>query len=139
MSEGDFPSHSARGITIADCVDGKSIKRCMFRFDRMRELDRKELSMQWLDDRESELQMKSRLKEDRPQFILGFAVLRTADLERLKRSPDYSGMDYIRAPSPNNRYHGLITIPYGMSDRELAAELALLSEKYEFDQNLPVG
>ncbi len=139
MIQDGFPEHSARGITRSECIDGKDIRRCVFAFDKIRELGRKEVSIQWLDDEDSETQMKSRLKDRRPQFVLGFAVLRTTDLERLKHSSDYSGMDYIRAPSEGNEYHGLITIPYGMSDRQLAAELAMLSEKYEFDQNLPVG
>lgn len=134
-----FPEHSARGITMPECVDGKDIRRCVFRFDKIERLSRKEVSIQWLDDGDSEIQMKSRLKDLRPQFILGFAVLKTSDLERLKHSLDYSGMNYIRAPSEGNEYHGLITIPYGMDDRQLAAELAMLSEKYEFDDALPVG
>lgn len=139
MSETPLPRHSARGITISECVDGRSIRRCAFRFDNIKELNRREVSIQWLDSRDAEVQMKSRLRRERPQFILGFAVLRTEDLERLRRSPDYAGMDFLRAPSQDNRYHGLITIPYSVSDRQLAAELAMLSEKYEFDDELPVG
>lgn len=139
MSDTDMPDHSARGITRSECVDGEDIRRCVFTFDRIKSLNRKELSIQWLDNRDAEHQMKSRMKDDHPQFILGFAVMKTADLERLRNLERYRGMDYIRSPSSDKMYHGLITVPYVMHDRELAAELALIAEKYEFDQELPVG
>ncbi len=139
MTDVSVPNHSARGITRRECVDGRNIMRCAFSFDRMESKGLKEVSIQWLDDMDAEIQMKSRMKDDHPQFILGFAVLRTEDLERLRRTPKYRGMEYVRAPSEDNKYHGLITIPYDMRDRELAAELALLADKYDFDDDLPIG
>ncbi len=45
----------------------------------------------------------------------------------------------MRSPSLDNPYHGLVTVPYGFDERMLAAELAVLSKKYEFDEELPVG
>lgn len=139
MIEGAVPNHSAGGMTRRECVDGRNITRCAFSFDRMESKGLKEVSIQWLDDRDAEVQMRSRKKDDHPQFVLGFAVLRTEDPERLSRIPKYRGMEYARAASEGNRHHGLITIPYAVRDRELAAELALLADKYEFDDELPVG
>lgn len=139
MTERPVPNHCARGITRRECVNGDSITRCAFSFDRMESKGLKEVSVQWLDDRKAEAQMKARMKDDHPQFVLGFAVLRTEDLERLSRVPKYRDMKYARAPSEGNPYHGLITIPYSMRDRELAAELALLADKYDFEDELPVG
>lgn len=139
MNDDKYPCHSARGITMRECVDGKNIKRCVFKFDKVREYNRKEISIQWLDDIDSAIQMKSRLKGQFPQFVLGFAVLLTMDLEKLKKSPHYAGMNYSREPSSRSKYHGLITVPYEFNDRELAAELAMLSKKYEFEEDLPIG
>lgn len=139
MTGDTFPDHSARGITIKECVDGKSIRRCVFTFEKSEVVDRKEISIQWLDNQESVKQMKSRMKNEHPQFILGFAVLKTSDLEELKYVSDYRGMDYIRSPSSGNNYHGLITITPQVNARLLAAELAIRAEKFEFSQELPVG
>lgn len=141
----DFPTHLARGITSPQCIDGASIKKCVFSFSKNQKENLYEMSIQWLDDQKSAQIAKSIMKHDKPVpiFVLGFAVMRTEDLEDLKKIEDYANMDYCRAPTDTpeyqNPYHGHITLPLDarIVSRQLASELAMISTKYEYDQPLP--
>ncbi len=141
----DFPTHLARGVTSPDCIDGTSIKKCVFSFSKNQKEGLYEMSIQWLDNQESAKIAKDVLKRDSPvpKFGLGFAVIQTEDLEKLRKVEDYTDMDYCRAPTNTpeyqNPYHGHITLPLDtrISKRQLASELAMISTKYEYDQPLP--
>lgn len=142
---GEFPTHLARGITSSECVDGATIKKCVFRFSENIEERLREMSIQWLDNEESEQIAKNMLKRDKtgPKFGLGFAVIRTEDLEGLKKTEYYKDMSYCRAPTDvpgfYNPYHGHITLPLDARtiSKQLASELALISKKYEYEEALP--
>ena len=149
MTDG-YPSNLARGITMAECVDGENIKRCVFRFEhnnRCKYVDKSELSVEWLDDIDTVKRLKTRTSAHRPdpQFILGFAVLSREDLDTIRSDKKYSSMEYERSPSTVSKSHGLILFPVPTTPqekstlRDLSRVLAMKSKKYEFDQDLPVG
>jgi len=49
VSENDYPMHFARGVTREECLDGKTLKKCVFDFDKRVNKDgKRELSIQWL-------------------------------------------------------------------------------------------
>ena len=141
----DFPTYLARGITSPECVDGATIKKCVFRFSENAEDNLLEMSIQWLDNQESERIAKDMMKHNKPgpKFGLGFAVICTKELEELRKIEGYKDMHYHRVPTIipgfNNPYHGHITLPIDarMISRQLASELAMRSSKYDYDQPLP--
>lgn len=142
-----FPAHLARGITQSECVENGRLRRCVFVFTKNRDNCLYEMSVQWLDNPESEQILKSqrRAGDRSPQFRLGFAVLSTGCLNRIIEKEEYTGASYCRVPNEipgiENPYHGHITLPLSSrgTDKLLAAELAENSEWYEFHRSLPVG
>lgn len=143
---GDYPANLARGITSKDCLIEGQLKPCVFQFTRNESTGLHEMSIQWLDNEESEQIAKSMLRYDdgNPKFVLGFAVLATRVLDEIRSLECYHGLEYCRVPnnSPEhyNPYHGHITVPIEMRSlrRQLASELALNSKLYRFDDHLPL-
>lgn len=142
-----YPKHFARGITRPECVSGDEVKRCTFEFKKNPNGDLWELSVQWLDNEESENILKSmrRKDSDHPQFVIGFAVLPTEKLEEIRKIEEYNVLEYSRVPTEtpffHNKYHGHLSVPKiePRIRKQLGAELAHRSKKYAFDQKLPVG
>lgn len=142
-----FPSHLARGITQSECIEDGRLRRCVFTFSKNHDDGLYEMSVQWLDNPESERILKNQRKagDRNPQFRLGFAVRSTGRLDRIIEKEDYAGASYCRVPNDvpgiENPYHGHITLPLSSrgTDKLLAAELAESSEWYGFHRRLPVG
>lgn len=138
----DLPTNLARGITSQDCLVEGQMKSCVFQFLKNEKEGMYGLSIQWLDNEESEQIAKAmRGKRGDPKYILGFAVMTTHDLEEIKLIECYQNMEYMRVPNDSNPYHGHITIPIeaGSIKRQLASELVLRSTFYTFEDSLPVG
>lgn len=141
-----YPEYLARGITRSECLDGDTLKRCIFQFSK-EEGDRWAMSIQWLDNPESETIAKAMLRRDGsgPKYGLGFAVISTRALEDIRSQGVYRGLEYHRVPNLSeghyNPYHGHITISSQTSalTRQLAAELVMRSRMYRYDDPLPVG
>ena len=141
----DYPTYCARGVTDSDCISDGQMKHCVFQFVENKGNQLYELSIQWLDNDESEKIAKEMMKRnmDEPKFISGFAVILKDTLDDIKTT--YSVMDYCRVPNRSenawNPYHGHITVPNSIGRierRQLAAELAHRSEYYRYDMRLPV-
>ena len=143
MNSGTYPLNLARGITDSACVQGSGVTKCAYAFDKkLREDGRRELSIQWLDDRGAETEIKTRMREGEPMFTRGFAVLKTTDLDEMCRIYEYRGLCYERSASKGNPYHGLIImneVDSKLHRREIMSELALRSVFYPYSQELPVG
>lgn len=144
----DYPEYLARGVTNSDCLTDGQMKHCVYQFTENTDKSLYELSIQWLDNPESEKIAKDMANTNRgsPKFILGFAVMSVKALDEIKMINDYKGMDYCRVPNRSetmwNPYHGHITVPCEMKKikrRQLAAELVLRSDHYKYDEKLPVS
>jgi len=49
LKEVSYPIHYARGVTRKECLDGETLKKCVFDFDTKINKDgKRELSIQWL-------------------------------------------------------------------------------------------
>lgn len=95
-----FPAHLARGITQTECIENGRLKRCVFVFSKNRDNGLYEMSIQWLDNPESEhiLKIQRKAGDRKPQFSLGFAVLSTGCLDRIIGKEEYAGASYCRVP-----------------------------------------
>lgn len=133
-----FPTSLARGVTRKECLDGKTLKACAFKFFKNHDNGLSEMSIQWLDNWESEEILKRMRKDDHPQFMLGFGILQTATLDHMKALKEYEGMDYCYARSEANPYHGHITVPLEKDEitRQIAAELAHIAKYVSFGEFL---
>ena len=115
-----YPNELIRGIANSDELneEGKaSIKAFVFRENQLRNDEKKELSINWCDEKEKAVAtaMDQSKQDGSYQFKAGVAVLSKELIDVFRKTPVCTGkLDYERAPIENNDFHGNLICPSGL-------------------------
>lgn len=116
----DYPNKLIRGLSNPNDLDDEgsvSVSFFIFQENQQRTDNKKELSINWCDDKSKALSiaMNQTKGDGSLQFKVGVAVLSRGTLDMLKKSYQCKGkLDYERAPIENNEFHGNITCVTGL-------------------------
>jgi len=109
-----FPDNCLKGIPKEDGLTPEgAVARHIFYFEDnpQRSDGLTDQSINWEDDTDAIEFTLSQLKDGRPQFSVGIAVLPREEIDRLRLTiPGYSTLFYERHPLSDNRYHGNLLI-----------------------------
>lgn len=105
----EYPSYFLRGLSNKDFVCNGMVVYNAFQFDDFKRDDNKrELSINWLDDDGAIANILSKKKENgKLQFPMGVAKLELSTVLMILSNFKNTGyFSYERAPLPDNTYHG---------------------------------
>lgn len=141
----EFPDYFLRGLSNKNYISNGMVVQDAFQFvDFNREDNKRELSINWLDDEEALTNILSQRKDSgKLQFPAGVAKLEMSTvmmvLANLKNAGYFS---YERSPLPNNIYHGNLLLDnsvekpirlLAMNGLALAAGTNIIEQKESLD------